>query len=89
MVTIEVNLKEGDDEPEQHLEEGEHIERVVVPLDQLYEKLQGMSPLLHPTSFPMFFLPLLPGVLLQCERIVTASPVRRPKSQQKSKSQSE
>jgi len=43
MVTIEVNLKEGDDEPEQHLEEGEHIERVVVPLDQLYEKLQAFS----------------------------------------------
>ncbi|KAF1822388.1 uncharacterized protein K489DRAFT_381142 [Dissoconium aciculare CBS 342.82] len=43
MVTIEVNLKEGDEEPEQHLDEGEHIERVVVPLDQLYEKLQAFS----------------------------------------------
>lgn len=42
MVTIEVQLKEGDEEPEQHLDEGEHIERRVVPLDQLYEKLQGM-----------------------------------------------
>ena len=41
MVTVEVNLKEGDEQPEQHLEEGEHIERVVVPLDQLYEKLNG------------------------------------------------
>ena len=43
MVTIEVQLKEGDEQPEQHLDEGEHIERRVVPLDQLYEKLQGMS----------------------------------------------
>lgn len=42
MVVIEVDLKEGDEEPEQHLEDGEHIERIVVPLDQLYEKLQGM-----------------------------------------------
>lgn len=44
MATIEVNLKEGDAEPEQHLEDGEHIERVVVPLDQLYDKLQGKCP---------------------------------------------
>jgi len=43
MATIEVNLKEGDVEPEQHLEDGEHIERVVVPLDQLYDKLQAYS----------------------------------------------
>lgn len=43
MVVIEVDLKEGDKEPEQHLEDGEHIERIVVPLDQLYEKLQGKS----------------------------------------------
>jgi len=43
MVTVEVELKEGDAEPEQHLEEGEHIERVVVPLEQLYEKLQAYS----------------------------------------------
>lgn len=46
MVHVEVNLKEGDEEPEQHLDEGEHIERIVVPLDQLYEKLQGMFGLL-------------------------------------------
>ena len=43
MVTIEVNLNEGDKEPEQHLDEGEHIERRVVPLDKLYDTLQGMS----------------------------------------------
>ncbi|USW52767.1 Putative NUDIX hydrolase domain-containing protein [Septoria linicola] len=43
MVTIEVQLKEGDEEPEQHLDEGEHIERRVIALDQLYEKLQELS----------------------------------------------
>lgn len=41
MVTIEVNLKEGDEEPEQHLEDGEHIQRLVVPLSGLYDKLIG------------------------------------------------
>jgi hypothetical protein len=56
MVTIEVNLKEGDEEPEQHLEEGEHIERVVVPLDQLYEKLQGTYSF-HPHSVNFSLLP--------------------------------
>jgi len=43
MVTVEVELKEGDEEPEQHLDDGEHIERVVVPISELYEKLQAMS----------------------------------------------
>ena len=43
MVTIEINLKEGDKEPEQHLDEGEHIQRVIVPLTELYDKLQGTS----------------------------------------------
>jgi len=42
MVTVEVDLKEGDEQPEQHLDDGEHIERVVVPLSELYDKLQGM-----------------------------------------------
>ncbi len=41
MVTTEVELKEGDKEPEQHLDEGEHIQRLVVPLSELYDKLQG------------------------------------------------
>ena len=41
MVTVEVNLSESDEKPEQHLDDGEHIERVIVPLNQLYEKLQG------------------------------------------------
>ena len=43
MVTVEVEIKEGDKEPDQHLDEGEHIERVTVPLVQLYDKLKGMS----------------------------------------------
>lgn len=43
MVTVEVDLKEGDEQPEQHLDDGEHIERVVVPLSELYDKLQGRS----------------------------------------------
>ncbi|CZT18594.1 related to YSA1-sugar-nucleotide hydrolase [Ramularia collo-cygni] len=43
MVVIEVDLKEGDKEPEQHLEAGEHIERVIVPLSELHDKLQGYS----------------------------------------------
>ena len=55
MVTIEVNLKEGDAEPEQHLDEGENIERRIVPLAELYNTLQGIvvpirtSPTLKPT----------------------------------------
>ena len=51
MVTVEVELKEGDEEPEQHLDDGEHIERVVVPISELYEKLQGKqtpNPLVRP-----------------------------------------
>lgn len=43
MVTMEVNLKEGDKEPEQHLDEGEFIERRIVPLTELYGTLQGKS----------------------------------------------
>ena len=43
MVTMEVNLKEGDKEPEQHLDEGEFIERRIVPLTELYSTLQGKS----------------------------------------------
>lgn len=37
--TVEVQLKEGDPEPEQHLESGEHIERILVPLNELYERI--------------------------------------------------
>ena len=51
MVTIEINLKEGDKEPEQHLDDGEHIQRVIVPLTELYDKLQGTSfPSILPSS---------------------------------------
>lgn len=39
LATVEVQLKEGDTEPEQALDDGEFIERVVVPLDELYERL--------------------------------------------------
>lgn len=41
--TVEVQLKEGDEEPEQHLESGEHIERIVVPLHELYDRLMAYS----------------------------------------------
>ncbi|EPS38014.1 hypothetical protein H072_8285 [Dactylellina haptotyla CBS 200.50] len=39
LVVMEVNLKEGDAEPEQHLDDGEFIQRVVVPLDELHDRL--------------------------------------------------
>jgi len=42
LAIVEVNLNEGDEEPEQHLDAGEHIQRVVVPLDELHDKLMGM-----------------------------------------------
>jgi ADP-ribose pyrophosphatase len=43
LVMVEVKLNEGDKEPEQQLDEGEHIQRVVVPLDELYERLLEYS----------------------------------------------
>ena len=43
LATVEVNLKEGDKEPEQALDDGEFIERVVVPLDELFERLEKYS----------------------------------------------
>ncbi|EGO58401.1 hypothetical protein NEUTE1DRAFT_146762 [Neurospora tetrasperma FGSC 2508] len=46
MATVEVNLKEEDGEdqmPEQKTEVGEHIERVVVPMAELYERLVEYS----------------------------------------------
>ncbi|OAL50066.1 hypothetical protein IQ07DRAFT_587747 [Pyrenochaeta sp. DS3sAY3a] len=43
LAVVEVNLREGDPEPEQKLEEGEFIERVVVPVEELYEKLVKYS----------------------------------------------
>ncbi|KAF2263401.1 hypothetical protein CC78DRAFT_534013 [Lojkania enalia] len=43
LATVEVKLNEGDKEPEQALDDGEFIERVVVPLDELYERLTKYS----------------------------------------------
>jgi ADP-ribose pyrophosphatase len=43
LATVEVELKEGDKEPEQQLEDGEFIERVVVPLEELYERLEKFN----------------------------------------------
>ncbi|KAI1397466.1 NUDIX hydrolase domain-like protein [Hypoxylon fuscum] len=43
LAMVEVQLKEGDEEPEQRLEDGEHIQRVVVPLSELYDRLVEYS----------------------------------------------
>ncbi|PSN69066.1 hypothetical protein BS50DRAFT_572250 [Corynespora cassiicola Philippines] len=43
LATVEVSLKEGDKEPEQALDDGEFIERVVVPIDELFERLEKYS----------------------------------------------
>lgn len=44
LVMMEVKLQEGEEGmPEQRLDEGELIERVVVPLDELYERLLKWS----------------------------------------------
>jgi ADP-ribose pyrophosphatase len=43
MVVAEVDVKDGEELPEQHLDEGESIERIVVPLNELYERLQKFS----------------------------------------------
>lgn len=44
LVMVEVNLAEGDaPEPEQRLEDGEHIERVVIPLAEFYDRLVEYS----------------------------------------------
>jgi len=40
---VEVQLKEGESMPEQHLDEGESIERIIVPLSQLYDRLIQLS----------------------------------------------
>jgi ADP-ribose pyrophosphatase len=41
LATLEVELKEGEEEPKPHLDEGEHIEVRVVPLGELYEYLKA------------------------------------------------
>lgn len=43
LVMVEVQLREGDEEPEQRLDDGEHIQRVVVPLSELYDRLVEYS----------------------------------------------
>ena len=43
LVMVEVRLGEGDEEPEQRLEDGEHIQRVVVPLSEFYDRLVEYS----------------------------------------------
>ncbi|CBX93283.1 hypothetical protein LEMA_P041840.1 [Plenodomus lingam JN3] len=39
LAVVEVQLQEGDEEPEQKLEAGEFIEKVVVPVDELFDRL--------------------------------------------------
>lgn len=58
MVTIEVQLNDGDEEPEQHLDDGEHIERVIVPLHELHAKLLGML-----CVFSLFSCKIMPTVV--------------------------
>lgn len=43
LVMVEVKLGEGDEKPEQRLEDGEHIERVVIPLSEFYDRLVEYS----------------------------------------------
>jgi ADP-ribose pyrophosphatase len=43
LVMVEVKLGEGDEKPEQRLEDGEHIERVVIPLADFYDRLVEYS----------------------------------------------
>ncbi|EGS20340.1 uncharacterized protein CTHT_0021670 [Thermochaetoides thermophila DSM 1495] len=43
LVMVEVKLGEKDELPEQRLEDGEHITRVVVPLAELYDRLVEYS----------------------------------------------
>lgn len=43
LAMVEVQLGEGDEEPEQRLEDGEHIQRVVVPLSEFYDRLVEYS----------------------------------------------
>ena len=43
MAMVEVQLREGDGEPEQRLDDGEHIQRVVIPLAEFYDRLVEYS----------------------------------------------
>jgi ADP-ribose pyrophosphatase len=43
LVMVEAELNEGVEEPEQRLEDGEHIQRIIVPLSELYNRLVEYS----------------------------------------------
>ena len=43
LVMVEVDVKEGEEMPEQRLDDGEAIERVVVPLEEFYNRLVEYS----------------------------------------------
>ncbi|KAF5714450.1 Nudix hydrolase [Fusarium mundagurra] len=43
LAMVEVQLGENDEEPEQRLDDGEHIQREVIPLSELYERLVEYS----------------------------------------------
>ncbi|GAA5972314.1 hypothetical protein JCM11641_002403 [Rhodosporidiobolus odoratus] len=45
LATLEVQLKEGEEEPAPHLDEGEHIDVRVVPVAELYAHLQAFEKL--------------------------------------------
>ncbi|KAH8917095.1 hypothetical protein BT69DRAFT_1249214 [Atractiella rhizophila] len=45
LVTLKVTVEDGELEPKAQLDEGEHIEKRRVPLNQLYEVLQGYEKL--------------------------------------------
>ncbi|USP75468.1 putative Nudix hydrolase P35G2.12 [Curvularia clavata] len=40
---VEIHLNEGDPEPEQHLDEGEDIQRVNIPVADLYDRLEEFA----------------------------------------------
>jgi ADP-ribose pyrophosphatase len=40
---VEIHLNEGDPEPEQHLDEGEDIQRVNIPISELYARLEEFA----------------------------------------------
>ncbi|KAG9382660.1 ADP-ribose pyrophosphatase [Pyrenophora tritici-repentis] len=40
---VEIHLNEGDPEPEQHLDEGEDIQRVNIPIAELYTRLEEFA----------------------------------------------
>lgn len=40
---MEIHLKEGEPEPEQHLDEGEDIQRVNIPVADLYDRLEEFA----------------------------------------------